>query len=570
MYFTTDTKFRPGRSLPLYQTLLCVVCVLILVFNAFSMARNLDGLKAANARQAQADRVSAKLQYVNLLVTDADSGLRGYFLSGSDTYLGPLRTAQRELGGQFTVLKDLLADNPAQLKSLTQLQSLVTRRVDLMNQALEVYRHGGLDDIIAISRTQEDRGNMDEIRLQVVIMTGEQNELLGTRTAAFYDQYRRATLLGLGINFAALFVLVLFYNLIRRSFRARIYAEHALQQTNDHLESLVAARTEQLSVLSRHLIRVSEEEKARLARELHDEMGANLTAIGMHLASVGEHLKDSHPAQANMLARARATLVQTVELKRRIVEDLRPSLLDNMGLGAALESYCEDFGRMTGVDCDALIDGFVDDAGPMQSIALFRITQESLNNVAKYAKAKHVVVHLAREGEAFVLEISDDGVGIPPDAMRRPKSHGLLGMRERAALLGGSLRVERGVNGIGTSVHACVPVTTPGGEAGGAVSGSVLAVSALAVMETVAEPEEPAIEATQDQLVQDQLLKEALLNDQLVQDQHLLDHPIQDQPMQDQPLQDQVADRAPVAAAGRGTAPLMRVQRPSADGHTRF
>ena len=99
----------------------------------------------------------------------------------------------------------------------------------------------------------------------------------------------------------------------------------------------------------------------------------------------------------------------------------------------------------------------------MQAIALFRITQESLNNVAKYAKAKHVVVHLAIEGEALVLEVSDDGVGIPPDAMRRPKSHGLLGMRERALLLGGTLRVGRGVNGIGTSVHACVPLAAPGG-----------------------------------------------------------------------------------------------------------
>ncbi|MFK3737128.1 CHASE3 domain-containing protein [Massilia sp. TN1-12] len=558
MYFTTDPKFRPGRSLPLYQTLLCVVCVLILVLNAFSLARNLDGLKAANTRQAQADRVSAKLQYVNLLVTDADSGLRGYFLSGSDTYLGPLRTAQRELGGQFTILKELLADNSSQQKNLTQLQTLVTRRMDLMNQGLEVYRHGGLDDIIAIARTQEDRGNMDEIRLQVVIMTGEQNELLAARTTAFYDQYRRATLLGLGINFAALFVLVLFYNLIRRSFGARLHAEHALQQTNDHLEALVAERTEQLSVLSRHLISVSEEEKARLARELHDEMGANLTAIGMHLASVGDHLKDSHPEQAAMLAHARGTLVQTVELKRRIIEGLRPSLLDNMGLQAALESYCEDFGRVTGIDCEALIEGTVDDAGPMQAIALFRITQESLNNVAKYAKAKHVVVHLAREGEAYVLEVSDDGVGIPPDAMRRPKSHGLLGMRERAALLGGSLRVERGVNGIGTSVHAAVPVAAPGGEPGAALSGATVPADVLAVSALVAGSGEPAESA-----------EEKLLREQLISELHQeLKEQLSDERDRERTGEQDVAP-APISARG-GAAPLMRVQRPSADGHIRF
>jgi hypothetical protein len=89
-----------------------------------------------------------------------------------------------------------------------------------------------------------------------------------------------------------------------------------------------------------------------------------------------------------MLARARATLVETVQLKRRIVEDLRPSLLDNLGLAAALQSYCEDFARVTGLDCEALVEGDVDSAGPMHAIALFRIVQESLNNIAKYAQAR--------------------------------------------------------------------------------------------------------------------------------------------------------------------------------------
>jgi signal transduction histidine kinase len=472
MYFSADPAFRPVRSLPWYQTLLCAVCVLILVLNGVSLVGNLDGLKAANARQAQADRVSTRLQYVNLLVTDADSGLRGYFLSGSETYLGPLRTAQRELDGQFETLKTLLADNPSQLKNLAQLQTLVRRRIGLMNEALEVYRHGGLQDIVAIARTQEDQVHMDEIRLQVVVMTGEQNDALATGGAAFYDQYRRTALIGIGIDAAAIIVLVLFYNLIWRGFSLRLSAERALQQSNDQLETVVAARTEQLSVLSRHLISLSEEEKARLARELHDEMGANLTAIGMYLSSVGEQLKDSHPEQAAALGCARATLLETVEMKRRIIEDLRPSLLDNMGLAAALQSYCEDFARATRLDCEALVDVDADSAGTMQAIALFRIAQESLNNVAKYAQARHVVVHLAREGAGLALEVSDDGVGIPPDAMRRPKSHGLLGMRERALLLGGTLKVERGVNGIGTCVQAWVPLEAPAAGPVGAVAGA--------------------------------------------------------------------------------------------------
>ncbi len=243
----------------------------------------------------------------------------------------------------------------------------------------------------------------------------------------------------------------------KKAFSDRL--KQALQNANDNLESMVAMRTEQLSVLSRHLISVSEEEKARLARELHDELGANLTSINIDLNAVADHLRLEQPSLAAMLDRARATLVDTVELKRRIVEDLRPSLLDHLGLSAAVQSYCAEFGKVTGIDCEALIDGEVDIAGPMHAIAIFRIVQESLNNVAKYAKARTVIVHLAREAAGLALEVSDDGIGIDSDAVSKPKSHGLLGMRERALLLGGTLKVKRGVNDAGTCVEAFIPLS---------------------------------------------------------------------------------------------------------------
>lgn len=450
-------------SLPLHKTLLCLVCVILLVVNGIFLVRNLDDLRAANTLQTQTARVSDELQYLNLLVTDAESGLRGYFLSGSDVYLGPLHSAPQQIDNQLRALGVLLADSPSQTKNLAQLRLLVQKKLGLMHQALEVYRQGGLVDIVAIAAAPDARADMDEIRLQVVIMTREQNELLTARTAEFYQQYRHAALLGLGINAAAIAVIVLFYNLIRRAFGLRLQAERALQQSNDQLEEMVAERTEQLSVLSRHLIKVSEEEKSRLARELHDEMGANLTAIGMDLTTVSEQLRSSHPELVAKLVRARRTLVDTVQLKRRIIENLRPSLLDNMGLSAALQSYCADYARITALDCDALIDREVDAAGPMQAIALFRITQEALNNIAKYAKARSVIVNLTREPDGWDLEITDDGIGIPEGAMAKSKSHGLLGMRERALLLGGTLVVERGVNDLGTCVRAWIPMHAPGG-----------------------------------------------------------------------------------------------------------
>jgi len=495
MYFTTAADEKSIRSLPLHKTLLCLMCVVLLVVNGVFLARNLDDLRAANALQAQTAQVSDELQYLNLIVTDAESSLRGYFLSGDEVYLGPLRSASQQIDKQMRSLDELLRDNPSQAKNLQQLRTLVDKKFGLLQQSLEVYREGGLNDIVAIAASPDDRAQMDEIRLQVVIMTREQNELLTTRTAAFYQQYRHAVVFGVGINAAAIFVLLLFYKMIKRAFRLRLLAERALQHTNDGLEEIVAERTAQLSVLSRHLIKVSEEEKSRLARELHDEMGANLTAIGMDLSTVAEHLRATHPELASKLGRAKRTLIDTVQLKRRIIENLRPSLLDNMGLSAALQSYCADYARVTSLDCDALIDAEVDAAGPMQAIALFRITQEALNNIAKYAKARNVIVNLTQEPDGWGLEITDDGIGIPPDAMARSKSHGLLGMRERALLLGGTLVVERGVNGVGTCVRAMIPAAAPGGneEAGaaGVVTAAAVALSCVQTEAVLLDPPAP-------------------------------------------------------------------------------
>ena len=455
MYFSSDPPIKP--SLPFYQTLVFLACVLILIVNGVSMFHNLESLKGANEVQAQTARVTDKVQYLNVLVMDAESSLRGYFLSGNEVYLGPMRTAVSEIDDQFVQLDKLLAGSPSQRKNLVQLRALVKRKLDNMNQSLEVYRKGGLNDIVAIAATSDGKFLLDEIRFQVVIMVQEQSELLKSRSSVFTREYENAVMLSIGINAMAILVLTLFYRLIRRGFYARLETERALQNANENLESMVVLRTEQLSVLSRHLISVSEEEKARLARELHDELGANLTAINFDLNAVADRLKQSAPELAQMLQRARATLVDTVELKRRIVENLRPSMLDNMGLASALNSYCEEYARVSGVHCEALIEGSVDACGPMQAIAVFRIVQESLNNIAKYAKARHVVVHLAREGDMLSLEVADDGIGIDADAVSKPKSHGLLGMRERALLLGGTLQIRRGANKRGTCVAALIP-----------------------------------------------------------------------------------------------------------------
>ena len=459
MVFFSDAGLKPG--LPFYKTALCLVCVLILIVNGVSLARNLQALNDANALQSQSARVVDSVQSLKALVIDAESNLRGHVLSGADNYLRQVTRARGAAAAQVRQLRGLLSDNPAQLKNLAQLDQLLRREFAAMDGLLQVYRVGGLADTAAILHSQGTAATVDEIGLLVEIIAQEQRELLAARSAAYQREYRNAVLLGIGIILGAIAVIVLFYRLIRRSFFAARLAQRALGHANAHLETTVAMRTEQLSVLSRHLIRVAEEEKARLARELHDELGANLTAIGIDLHAVSAQLQPHQPQLAAMLERARVTLVDTVQLKRRIVENLRPSLLDHLGLAAAVHSYCEQFGRLTGIDCEALVDPAANDAGPMQAIAVFRIVQEALNNVAKYAQARVVIVHLAVEDEQLALEVCDDGIGIASDSALAPASHGLLGMRERAVLLGGRFAIRRGVNGAGTCIEAVMPMCRP-------------------------------------------------------------------------------------------------------------
>ncbi len=254
-----------------------------------------------------------------------------------------------------------------------------------------------------------------------------------------------------------LVMLILFYRLIRLGFTKQRRVEAQLKLANDNLESMVQIRTRQLSVLSRHLLNVSEEEKAKLARELHDELGSSLTAIGMDISSVCDALSKTEPALAAQLRRAKQTLLETITLKRRIIENLRPSLLDNLGLAAAIRNKCEEIARLSGLQCEVDIAEEFDNIDPAQAIALFRITQESLNNTVKYANATHVKISLKRHATGLWLQVLDDGIGISSDALRKEKSHGLLGMRERALLLGGTFSAYTGKNQRGCVIEAFLP-----------------------------------------------------------------------------------------------------------------
>ena len=182
-------------------------------------------------------------------------------------------------------------------------------------------------------------------------------------------------------------VLIGLNKLLQRYVRDRESAERALREANQHLNQLVEQRTAELTELSQHLIRVSEEEKAKLARELHDTLGSNLTAINMDLNWIQRRLPEGSREVRERLQRVLQMLAETVELKHEVIEGLRPSHLDNLGLAFAMRSHCREFTRRTGLPCDVDVHEDFDDLDPAWSIALYRIAQEALTNITKHAQA---------------------------------------------------------------------------------------------------------------------------------------------------------------------------------------
>ncbi|SAL76059.1 histidine kinase [Caballeronia arvi] len=249
--------------------------------------------------------------------------------------------------------------------------------------------------------------------------------------------------------------LLLFRNLgIQLDKQARV--QKALITQQEELDRLVFERTRQLEALAWHLQSVSENEKTELARELHDELGSILTASKMDVAWVRGKLKDTEPAMAEKLARALGNLDQGIALKRRIIEDMRPTVLANFGLVTALRSLVDEAAQRNGWSIESDLPGEDVKLGEAIEIALFRVAQETLTNAAKYARASQIRVALDVDDENVSLSITDDGIGIRPQDLKRTQTHGLVGMRQRVSARGGRFEIER-VTPHGTAISVSMP-----------------------------------------------------------------------------------------------------------------
>ena len=221
-------------------------------------------------------------------------------------------------------------------------------------------------------------------------------------------------------------------------------------------EDALKASQRELRELSARVLEAREEEKAHIARELHDELGQLLTALKMDLAWLRERLGPDTDLSARA-AEMGALLDRTVGSTRRISADLRPLMLDDLGLADAAAWLVEDFAKRSGISCRIDVSQEVQGLSRAVATAVYRAVQESLTNIARHSGAKNAWVLLGATDGVVQVEIEDDGRGIAPEDLAKARSLGLKGMRERITFLGGSLDIGRAPRG-GTRVKLTVPL----------------------------------------------------------------------------------------------------------------
>lgn len=221
-------------------------------------------------------------------------------------------------------------------------------------------------------------------------------------------------------------------------------------------EAKLSRSRQKLRDLSAHLCRVREEERRRLAREIHDELGQKLTVLRFEVALLEVGLEPSQPELRRRADSLLKRVDETIESIRAIASNLRPAVLD-LGLAAAIEWQVRDFQKHSGIVCELELDDADLQLDENRATAIFRIVQESLTNILRHARASRIKLSLCARGERLQLQISDDGIGLTPEVLKKSQSFGITGMRERVRLLNGKLNLS-GHPGQGTQLKVSIPM----------------------------------------------------------------------------------------------------------------
>ena len=417
-------------------------------------------LEFANRAMSAALEMETAVNETLALVGEAESGQRGFLLTGDASYLTPYKTALPKIDHSVARLRELVTANGTapMIDHAAQLSVLIGKKTNELESTLALNERSGRDAAFQLLATGVGQRLMEDIRSQAQGILDELHESSqrgGRRWAQDIEFGRVGTLTMTAFTIALLFVV---WALARREISAREAKRRSLVEQQRRLEQEVAARTEELSELSTYLQTVREEEKSRLARDIHDELGGILVGAKMDVAWAAERTRKGLPDVADKLERAVLVLDEGVELKRRIIEELRPTLLDNLGISSALDWQVRQACERAGLNCELNLADL--ELPPSVSIAIYRIVQEALTNITKYASARNVDVALLGDDEGVSLIVHDDGAGLPAGVETNRLSHGIIGMRQRVRALNGTFKISSRP-GNGTTIEVFIPLPPP-------------------------------------------------------------------------------------------------------------
>jgi signal transduction histidine kinase len=413
-----------------------------------------------------------QLLLVELLseLSDAEAGQRGYLLTDDEKYLQSYQSARDLVEPTLSRFTDLFSNDIRnndrllpnafeQRDTVRHLRVLVGAKLGELAASLALHGAQGSEQALALIRTDLGSRTMGEIREEAGRLRDMERDSVAIALARSgrLQLVSRALMGGVAaLNFVLLIVAAARGE---RQARRRAALTQQLASENEDLERRVRRRTAELSALSSHLQQLSEKEKAALARELHDELGGLLVAAKMDLSWLQKRLPSSNPDIQSRWARVMKALDDGVAFKRRTVENLRPTLLDNMGLVAALRWVTQETCTRAGLHYTETYPErepqLIDDA----AIMAFRLVQQSLLNVVQHAHATQVHVELALQGEQLLIIVEDNGGGIGADRRDAVGSHGLATMRHRVRSYGGTLDIDALPQG-GTRVQAGIPLAS--------------------------------------------------------------------------------------------------------------
>ncbi len=390
------------------------------------------------------------------LIVEADSGERGFLLTGDNSYLDS--DAVEHIGPALERLQAAYATASVAPVDMHDLHDLAVKKLHEL-QDTQTEPHGtGMEPPTAAARTATAAHTTEQIsRLAEGVRQKEAVELAAA-TARWQAQLELTRWITAAEALVNIWLVLLAARLVYGEMRRRALQATVLRDQKLELERQVAERTAELTALSTHLQGVSEQEKSALSRELHDELGGLLVAARMDLSWLQQRLPASDPAIEQRFKRIHESLSAGVDLKRRVVEELRPTLLDNMGLFSALRWQFKETCRRAGLRGTERIPEVEVHFHPDAAIGVFRVAQEALTNILKHAEAKSADLTVQIEGEMFILRVTDDGKGIPMSRFKTTTSHGLAAMRHRIAALGGTWEIGNRASG-GTFISASIPMS---------------------------------------------------------------------------------------------------------------